>query len=234
MPAPDKLRPRPQLPAQVVRLPRGLLIAVTGLLAVAALGGVFGIYAGVRTYLLAAGGPGFSLPSEQEWDRVDALHLWAERLQYGAFPFCAILFIMWFHRMRRNAGAFAPEQFRRGPGWAIGAWFIPLAQVWLPFRIAIDIWSASAPSQADGKPVKATFWPVFAWWGLFLLSNLVNTFARQRSLDAETLQQLQDAALQMIVADVLDIGAAAAAVYFVVRLTSRQRSKMAEGSHRAA
>lgn len=74
MPASDKLRPRPQLPAQIAHSPRGLSIAVTGLLAVTALGGAFGIYAGVRTYLLAGRGPGFDLASEQEWDRVDALH----------------------------------------------------------------------------------------------------------------------------------------------------------------
>ena len=82
MPVPNKLRPRPQLPTEVKRLPPWLLIALIGLLAASALSSVINICASFWTYTLLDGPSDFGV-SEQEWDGVNALHQTADRLGGG-------------------------------------------------------------------------------------------------------------------------------------------------------
>ena len=141
----------------------------------------------------------------------------------------AIVFVVWFFRMRRNTGLLAPDRFRNGPGWAIGAWLIPLVNLWLPYRIAIDMWGAATPLPAEGERFRARTWPVNLWWGLFVFSVLFNRYDAAKYKDAETLTDIRDAVVQYITADVVHIAAAAAAMYFAIRLTAMQRLKAIEG-----
>jgi hypothetical protein len=56
------------------------------------------------------------------------------------------LFIWWFHRAYKNLASLGATGLRYGAGWAIGGWFIPLANLVLPKRIANDLWRASDPA----------------------------------------------------------------------------------------
>ncbi|MFJ4467303.1 DUF4328 domain-containing protein [Streptomyces sp. NPDC089424] len=196
-----------------------------------ALSDLFAVYAGVRAYTLIDGDQGFVFASQQELDSADALYRTAGQLQTVTFVACAIVFIAWFYWMRRDAEVLGPDRFRNGPGWAIGSWFIPLANLWLPYRVAVDMWGASTRLPADGEAYKVSFWPVNLWWGLFVITTLFNRYAGRSYQDAETLGEVRDAVLQVMAADVLDIAAAAAAVYFAVRLTAMQRLKATEGPY---
>nr|BFD87064.1 hypothetical protein StreXyl84_64650 [Streptomyces sp. Xyl84] len=234
MSASSDVCPRPALPNRIPRPPRGLLAGLSALLAAVALSDLFAVYAGVRAYMLIDEDRGLAFATQQEPDRADALYQTAGQLQIATFLACAIVFIVWFHWMRRNAGVLGPDRFRNGPSWAIGSWFIPLANLWLPYRVAVDMWGASTRLPADGEPYKVSFWPVNLWWGLFLTTTLFNRYASQRYQDAETLGGIRDAVLQVIAADILDIAAAAAAVHFAARLTALQRLKAAEGPYSSA
>ncbi len=86
-----------------------------------------------------------------------------------------IVFVVWFHRTRTNAEAFAPGADRLRPGWAIGGWFVPLANFWLPYRIAVATWGSSTPLAGDGGRAagRLPLMPVNLWWGSFVLSKVV-------------------------------------------------------------
>lgn len=231
MSASADLRPLPDLPHQIPRLPRLLLTGLSALLAAVALSDLFAVYAGVRVYTLIEGDQAFAFASQQELDSADALYRTAGQLQSVTFLACAIVFVLWFHRMRRNAGLLGPDRFRNGPGWAIGSWFIPVANLWFPYRVAIDMWGASTLLPSDGESHKVSFWPVNLWWGLFVATTLYSRYAGRRYLDAEGVGEIRDAVLQLMAADILDIAAAAAAVYFAVRLTAMQRLKATDGPY---
>ncbi|MFE5486614.1 DUF4328 domain-containing protein [Streptomyces sp. NPDC056527] len=234
MSASSDLRPRPLLPNRVPRSPRALLAGVSALLTAVAFSDLFAVYAGVRAYTLIDEDRGFALASQQELDDADALYQRAGHIQSVAFLVCAVVFIVWFYWMRRDGGVLGPDRFRNGPGWAIGSWFIPLANFWMPYRIAVDIWGASTRLPADGEPYKASFWPVNLWWGLFVTTTLFSRYAWRGYLDAEVASEVRDAVLLVMAADILDIAAAAAAVHFAVRLTAMQRLKATEGPYASA
>ncbi|SCF60702.1 MULTISPECIES: DUF4328 domain-containing protein [unclassified Streptomyces] len=198
------------------------------MLTAVALSDLFAVYAGVRIHAMTDGDGGFAFIPQLELDDADALYGTAGQFQGITFLVCGIVFIIWFHSVRRVAGVLGPDRFRTGPGWAIGSWFIPLANFWLPYRIAVSMWGASTRLPADGEPYKVSFWPVNLWWGLFVTATLFNRYVAQRYENAETLGEIRNAVLQVMLADTLDIAAVAAALYFVIRLTTMQRRKASE------
>ncbi|MEV0225346.1 DUF4328 domain-containing protein [Streptomyces sp. NPDC050704] len=208
--------------------PRFLLVGVSALLVVVVLSDLFAVYAGVREYTLLGEVRGLAFDSQQGLDDAEALYRTAGRVQEATFLACAIGFVIWFYLMRRYAGVLGPDRFRNGPGWAIGSWLIPLANLWMPYRIAVDMWGAGTRLPADGEPFKVSYWPVNLWWGLFVTAILFRRYTGQRYANAEALEEIRAAVLQVMAADILEAAAAAAAVYFAVRLTAMQRLKAAE------
>jgi hypothetical protein len=81
----------------------------------------------------------------------------------------AIVFIVWLSRARDNAERLSPGPMRLAKGWAVGAWFVPVANLVLPVIVVMDVWDASAP---PGRPKGAGL--VGLWWavavGTWLLS----------------------------------------------------------------
>ncbi|MET9683309.1 DUF4328 domain-containing protein [Streptomyces coeruleorubidus] len=223
MSASNELRPRRMLPSGTPRSVRGLLAAASAALVIVALSDLFAVFAGARIYLLID-------KDQRRLDAAYSLYETAGDAQGIVFLPCAALFIAWFFRTRRNTGLMAPDRFRKGPGWAIGGWFIPLANFWLPYRIAVDMWGAATPLPADGEPYRASIWPVNLWWGLLVSSSLFDLYAASRYESAESLTEIRVAVMQYMAADLLDMAAAVAAVYFAVRLTSMHWRKATASS----
>ncbi|MEW2392085.1 DUF4328 domain-containing protein [Streptomyces venezuelae] len=103
------------------------------------------------------------------------------------------VFLTWFNRVRTNAEVFAPGRHRQSPGMAIGAWFIPFANWWIPKQITDDIVAVSDPSggarpTAYGHPGAyghpAPYHPapyarpgqgaVTAWWATWVASSVLS------------------------------------------------------------
>ncbi|QXE36265.1 DUF4328 domain-containing protein [Streptomyces sp. GMY02] len=232
-------RPRPPLPGVPTVASYGLLAVAVAALAVAAFTDLFSLFAEVRLRSLIDGDGGFATAPQQELDAATSLYDTAAWYQTIVYLPCAIAFIAWFFQMRRKTGPLAPDGFHRGPGWAIGVWLIPLANFWMPYRVAFDMWGAATSLPADGSPAdgeryRARVWPVNLWWGLFVFSMLLNWYAGRNYGAARTLTEIKEGVVLYMAADVLHILAAAAAVYFAVQLTAMQRLKAVEGPFRTA
>ncbi|WP_346138412.1 DUF4328 domain-containing protein [Streptomyces coeruleofuscus] len=230
MSASRELRPRRMLPSGTPRSARGLLAAASAALAIIALSDLFAVFAGARIYLLIDEEQGFAAAPQQRLDAAYSLYETAGDLQGNVYLPCAALFVAWFFRTRRNTGLLAPDRFRKGPGWAIGGWLIPLANFWLPYRIAVDMWGAATPLPAGGEPYRTSIWPVNLWWGLLVSSTLFDWYAASRYQSAEALTEIRAAVMQYMAADALHIAAVVAAVYFAARLTSMHWRKATASS----
>ncbi|MFD4372679.1 DUF4328 domain-containing protein [Streptomyces sp. NPDC058486] len=142
----------------------------------------------------------------------------------GAYVATIVLFIIWFHRVRLNAEVWAGDLQSRRPGWAIGAWFIPIANLWIPRNIAADIWRGSRPdpSAADGARELTL---LNSWWSFWVAGAVVDRVAAQAYKRAETLDEWTTAAGWSLAGYLLTVVAGILAILFVRRLTSMQHTK---------
>ncbi|MFD6973818.1 DUF4328 domain-containing protein [Streptomyces sp. NPDC059979] len=213
-----------------LRAPVGLAIALTVLFSLVIGLAAYAVYAdwNMRTLmerLLADS----ATVSDAELDRGQRLTGLVGTFQGNALIVTGIVFIVWFHRVRTNAEVFAPGTDKLSLGWAIGAWFIPFANLWLPYRIAVTTWGSSTPLGADGGYRRFPLTLVNLWWGVFVLSRVLGWYGGMSYSRAQSPEAVRDAATTMLVGDVLDIVAAVLAVLFVRRLTAMQHARAAQG-----
>ncbi|MGW6708353.1 DUF4328 domain-containing protein [Streptomyces sp. NPDC054956] len=144
-----------------------------------------------------------------------------------------VVSIMWFHLVRRNGQVFRPDGFSQSAGWAIGGWFVPIANFVLPYRVALETWEASAQNRSDGSYRRISSAPVTAWWVVFVISRVLGLFVAYRH-SAETAEEFLDAFALSTVADLTSFAAAVLAVLFVRKLTALQEIKATQGPNAAA
>ncbi|MEU9101141.1 DUF4328 domain-containing protein [Streptomyces sp. NPDC048361] len=211
-----------------LRSPEGLAIAVTVLLAVTAVVYLFAVYTGFVLHGVTG-----DLVSHTRADirYADTLYSLSGAMQMMALLATATVFIIWFHRVRGNAEVFTPEACTRGKGWTIGGWFVPIGNLWIPYQVAREIWTASAQTAPDGSVRPFSRRPLTLWWGVWTSSLVIDRLGWAAHRNAETTESLQRAYDITILADVLGVAAALLAIGFVRRLTGMQRRKATEGPY---
>ena len=79
-----------------------------------------------------------------------------------------VLWCMWQHRAQANAILLTTGGLEFTPGWAVGWWFIPIANLFKPFQTVRELWKASHGGDA-WRTLRT--WPVIGWWwGIWMLS----------------------------------------------------------------
>lgn len=79
----------------------------------------------------------------------------------------AVVFLIWFYRVRKNAGMWGPQSLSQG--WTIGGWFCPVVNAWFPVRMMRDIWRTSSDDHDLRHSVAVwTGW----WWTFWLLASV--------------------------------------------------------------
>ncbi|MEV5594710.1 DUF4328 domain-containing protein [Streptomyces sp. NPDC052496] len=159
----------------------------------------------------------------QDAERADALYAVAAYLQGALLIPTAVVFIVWFHRSRVNAEHYTRDVCTLGRGWAIGSWFVPIGNLWLPFRVAKETWQASVQSAPDGSPRTVSTALVRAWWTLWVLTIIVSRVGSTLHKRAELPDAIRQAVSVVALSDLLDIAAAVLAVLFVRKLTRMQQ-----------
>ena len=110
------------------------------------------------------------------------------------------LFVLWLWRAARNNQRLG-RPGALGPGWAIGAWFIPLGSLVLPGLQVQQVWKGAESSVARGDPawrqVRANP-QIWLWWLAYVVGQIL-TF-----VGFSLLGRTDDPQGQVVVADLLD------------------------------
>ncbi|MFD4396711.1 DUF4328 domain-containing protein [Kitasatospora sp. NPDC058478] len=169
-------------------------------------------------------------------DEFDALDSLANGLDKAVIPLTmvtAVLFIIWFYRIRQNADLLLPNGHRLGRGWTIGAWVTPVVLLWFPWQLMVDCWRASAPLDAEGRRRAVSEKVLVLWWSTWIGALVVNRIAnsKMKYVDVTVLASLGDLRETIRVeaaGSVLRLVAAVAAIVVVQRLTAMQSARRAD------
>ncbi|MFI6879273.1 DUF4328 domain-containing protein [Streptomyces sp. NPDC050400] len=101
-----------------------------------------------------------------EADSIDDFRATTIVLLFVGFLAAAPVFLVWFHKARANVEGLGPH--RHSTGMAVGAWFIPFANWWIPKAITDDVVSASQGVQRPGG-----LGAVNGWWACWVLSSVL-------------------------------------------------------------
>lgn len=193
---------------------RGLATAIAVLAAFAALG--FGLDA-----LL-----GLALATNPRTETYDALGVGTVIGALAAVPM-AVLFIICTRRVTGNLEVFGVER-TWGTGWAIGAWFVPVASLLLPIFVINQAYKATTPeleppvgTRWRSRPSSPLFW---AWWALWVVGNSLTSLAWNLYDEAAQggEEELVAAGWGFLIANAPIAAAAVLAAVAVRQLTARQ------------
>jgi hypothetical protein len=164
--------------------------------------------------------------SEQEKDVADVMVGAFAIAHLACFVATAVVFCMWMYRAHKNLRSLNVRGLTYSPGWAAGAFFVPILNLFRPYQIAQEIYKASDP---DAPLDDRYAWRrrsgsslIGAWWAFWIIGNIISQFAFRMSFhDDNATMQLTAAALQMI-SDVLTVPTALFAVLVIHQIRSRQ------------
>lgn len=128
---------------------------------------------------------------------------------------CGIVFIRWFRRAYGNAFAIGLKS-SIGLGWAIGAWFTPIANLYVPAQIAGAMWRQAGRDRVGSGAI------IGAWWALWISGVFTDRLSAGMMVSAGDRGQVVDVLQVTIAGDVLAVLAAVLAIKLVRRLTKAQ------------
>jgi hypothetical protein len=149
-------------------------------------------------------------------------------IELAVLVICAITFLVWLHRVVANNQTLGARGLRFGPGVAVGWWFIPIANLYMPFRVVAEAWRAADPQHPGSTPperaAKRLPRVLAAWWSTLILGSLAARFAALGRTH-DTLDGLRSSTMLFMAASALLVLSAMLAILVVTSLTARQQAQ---------
>jgi hypothetical protein len=115
---------------------------------------------------------------------------------------CFILVGCWIYRASANAHSFSNEM-TISPGWAVGWYFVPFANLFKPYQAMREIWMASHfRANWHGEPTPGL---LVGWWALWIITNILSNLAWRLSVADSSGQMLGATAMLDVVATFLNV-----------------------------
>lgn len=124
-------------------------------------------------------------------------------LQMAIYIIAGILILMWIYRANYNARRLGADDMEFTPGWSVGWYFIPIANLWKPYQAMKEIWKASADPQSWKTQSVPSLLPW--WWFFWIVSGMLGNASLRLSLRADEINELLTANLVTQASDIIDI-----------------------------
>lgn len=143
-------------------------------------------------------------------------------IKIGLIVTTAVGFALWAWAAYSRLGALGYER-RYSSGWALGAWFLPVANLFIPKRIVNDLVEAEVSRHGV---TMTTIWTrrwVTAWWVAWIASLAVGFVVNRMSENATTLDTALSASNAFMFRSAVLVVAAVLAIVAVCTVTLQQR-----------
>jgi hypothetical protein len=181
---------------------------LTRMLVIVALLNLAGLALAVHSYVSPATVVRANLMAEV---KLPTYHLVSYALGGSTLLLVVVAGITWLVWQRRLALA-APGVLRNRPAMHVVWWFVPFANLVMPFRAVTDLWRAYGTAR-KGAVVSGP--PFLVWWLCYLLSGPFGTILLYPGLGGTSLAGVQVVALVQVAGTVLNVVAAGLAVLVV-------------------
>ena len=160
------------------------------------------------------------------WQVAVLLGVGCEALVYlVVFLATAVLWAMFVHRSCANAHELGARGMEFTPGWAVGWYFVPFANLFKPGQVMQEIYRATDPG-AD--PDNWRWSPVPSllnwWWGAWVVSNVLGGMMARMAFASNPWSLGVSVALD-VVDGALDVVLSVLAVRVIRAIASRQEQK---------
>jgi hypothetical protein len=125
----------------------------------------------------------------------------------------------WIMRVNGNAHMLS-ERMTMSPGWNVGWFFVPLANLWKPFDGIRQTWQASSnPADPHSVPVPAFLrW----WWGLWIVTNVLGNISARLTFDSSSVDNVIASSWLDVASFVLDVPLTITLLMLIRRLNALQ------------
>lgn len=121
------------------------------------------------------------------WSRLGAMPTDVEAafgvLDFALFLATAVAVLRWLYLAAANARRIGAQDMMGSPGWTVGWFFVPFANLVMPLLMVRELWKASArPRDWQAEPVPAT---TGLWWAAWLGSGITGAISLRLNLMAD-------------------------------------------------
>ncbi len=120
-------------------------------------------------------------------------------LQFPLAIFIGITFLRWIYRANKNLRILSSVPMDFSPGWSIGWYFIPIANLFKPYQAMKEIWLVAHRGGENGSSILG--W----WWFLWLVSNSLGRLAMRLALRENNAQGYVHSAMANLASDAMDV-----------------------------
>ncbi len=163
----------------------------------------------------------------EEGNRVDLVDLVVGGLSSLLYVVTGVVFIVWLWKAY-SSNRVDPVRLQHGRGWTIGAWFVPILNLFRPFQLVRDLRDGIRSAMGATGPDRKR-WLVRTWWAAFLTTNLLTWLSRvvdaaSGSLTGfDLIESMRTLAWLSFATSLVSVAGAALASLVVRRLTSGLR-----------
>jgi hypothetical protein len=133
-----------------------------------------------------------------------------------------VVFLMWLYRAYSNLSPLKVRDLEFTPGWAVGWWFIPFANLIKPYQAVSETWRESDPDYDPDLGYLTSSvenpWVFPIWWGTFIIGNVISRIADKAGGD-----EISDVYVYALLASSIFSGIAAVSLIWIVRTTTQRQ-----------
>lgn len=172
-------------------------------------------------------------------ENADAIRAAAERSDFWqkliAFPQLGLTLLtfvlagVWIYRAAANVRALGATRLEYTPGWSVGWYAVPFANLVKPFHAMNEIWRASRDPQGWGTVPTPP--DLRVWWGLWLASCILGRVAMQMSFHAEKVSELLDLNMLQTASDLVSLPLNLLFAHVLIRIAGMQSAHSVPAEH---
>ena len=142
-----------------------------------------------------------------------------------------VMFLVWLYRVSKNIPALGNPKARveYTPGWAVGSFFIPFGNLYMPYKGVREVWEKSDPGIRTANDYMlappSTAPLLLGWWVMWITHNVLSNIYIRLQWRSGVREGEPALIVLDIVSDVAGIVAAALAIFVVRGIDKRQQER---------